>query len=175
MDRVLSGEIIFISQLTRNRGKVPRWFYLWAVMESWLMAIDCLRRHTGTWSYMKRSTCQHENERKTHSLEWMLYSVYTVLGECCTWCMLYLVYAVLSINSWSRHGDIQWDDLTLYSGMMVELLTRKREIGMKLRMMCRIQAQIWNLGHDLSDVVVTTSYWCYYLPGRDSYLRYGGW
>jgi len=24
MDRVLSGEIIFISQLTRNRGKVPR-------------------------------------------------------------------------------------------------------------------------------------------------------
>ena len=29
----------------------------------------------------------------------MLYLVYAVLGVCCTWCMLYLVYAELGVNS----------------------------------------------------------------------------
>jgi len=29
----------------------------------------------------------------------MLYSVYAVLGVCCTRCMLYSVYAVLGVNS----------------------------------------------------------------------------
>jgi len=60
---------------------------------------------------------------------WMLYSVYTVLGVCCTQCILYLVYAVLSVNSWSWHGEIERDDLTSCSLVMVELRTRKREMG----------------------------------------------
>jgi hypothetical protein len=40
--------------------------------------------------------------------------------------MLYFVSAVLSVNSGSWHGDIERDDLTLYSAMMVEVGTRKR-------------------------------------------------
>jgi len=53
----------------------------------------------------------------------MLYTVYAVLGVCCTWCML---------NSVSTHDHgikIESDDLTLGSAMMVELWTRKREMG----------------------------------------------
>ena len=64
---------------------------------------------------------------------------HTILGGCCTWCMLYLVYAVLGVcctrcmlvlgvNSSSRHGEIERDDFTLCSVMMVELWTTKREI-----------------------------------------------
>jgi len=43
--------------------------------------------------------------------------------------MLYLVYVVLSVNSSSWHGEIERDDLTLYSAMMVELCTGKRDMG----------------------------------------------
>jgi len=49
--------------------------------------------------------------------------------ECCTQCMLYSVYAVLGVNSWSCHGEIERDDLTLCSAMMVEMWMRKREMG----------------------------------------------
>jgi len=45
----------------------------------------------------------------------MLYLVYAVLGVCCTWCMLDSVNAALSVNSWSWHGEIERDDLTLCS------------------------------------------------------------
>jgi len=38
--------------------------------------------------------------------------------------MLYLVYAVLGVNSWSWHGEMERDDLTLCSAMMV----RRREM-----------------------------------------------
>jgi len=55
---------------------------------------------------------------------WMLYSVYVELGV-----FLYSVYAVLSVNSWSWHGEIERDDLTLCSAMMVQLWTRQREMG----------------------------------------------
>jgi len=47
--------------------------------------------------------------------------------ECCSQCMLYSVYAVLHVNSWSCHGEIERDDLTLCSAMMVEMWMRKRE------------------------------------------------
>jgi hypothetical protein len=79
------------------------WYYLWAVIESWLMAVNCVGRHTGSWSYLQRSTRYHVNESKKINLGWMLYSVYTVLqcilyfGVCCTRCMLYSVYAVLGV------------------------------------------------------------------------------
>jgi len=43
--------------------------------------------------------------------------------------MLYLVYAVLSVNSWSWHEEIEREDLTLCSAMIVELWTRKGEMG----------------------------------------------
>jgi hypothetical protein len=49
----------------------------------------------------------------------MLYSVYAVLGECCTQCQL-------KIMTWR---DRERDDLTVCSAMMVELCTRKREKG----------------------------------------------
>jgi hypothetical protein len=42
--------------------------------------------------------------------------------------MLYSVYAVLGVNSSSWQGEIDQDDLTSYSYLMVELRTRKREI-----------------------------------------------
>jgi len=42
--------------------------------------------------------------------------------------MLYLVYAVLCVNSKLWHGEIERDDLTSSSYVMVELSTRKREI-----------------------------------------------
>jgi hypothetical protein len=42
--------------------------------------------------------------------------------------MLYSVYAVLSVNSWSLHAETERDDLTLCSAMMVE----KERWGMKM-------------------------------------------
>jgi len=83
------------------------------LMESWLKAVERVGRHTGSCSYIQGSTLNHENEGKTKNLGWMLYSV----------------YAVLSVNSWSWHGEIERDDLTLCSAMIVELWTRKREMG----------------------------------------------
>jgi len=59
----------------------------------------------------------------------MLYSVYAVLSVCCTRCMLYSVYAVLGMNTWSWHGEIERVYLTLCALVMVELRTRKRDIG----------------------------------------------
>jgi len=64
---------------------------------------------------------------------WMLFLVYAVLGVCRTQCMLYWVYALLGVNLWSWSGEIERDDLTLCSAMMVELWMRKREMGDKDR------------------------------------------
>jgi len=121
------------------------WLYLWAVMESRLMAVDCVGRHAGSWSYIQWSTRNHGNEWKANNLGWMLYLVYVKFGVCCTqcmlylvyavvrvyctWYMLYLVYAVLSVNSWSWDREIERDDRTLYSAMTVELWMRKRKKG----------------------------------------------
>ena len=51
----------------------------------------------------------------------------SLLGWCCTLGMLYRVCAVLCVNSWLWHGEMDRDDLTLCSQVMVELSTRKRE------------------------------------------------
>jgi len=53
----------------------------------------------------------------------------TILGGCCTRCMLHMVYAILGANTWSWHGQIESNDLTLCSAMIVELWTRKRGMG----------------------------------------------
>ena len=42
--------------------------------------------------------------------------------------MQYSVYAGLSVNCWSWHGEIESDDLTSCFSVMVELRTRKREM-----------------------------------------------
>jgi hypothetical protein len=52
-----------------------------------------------------------------------------VRGVCCARCILYSEYAVLGVNSSSWYGEIERDDITLCSVMLVELCTRKREIG----------------------------------------------
>jgi len=57
------------------------------------------------------------------------YLVYAVLSVCCTRCMLCSVYAVLGGNSWSWHGEIERDDWSSCSWVMVELRTREKEIG----------------------------------------------
>jgi len=105
-----------------------RWLYLWALMESWLVAVDHVEKHAGSWSYIQGSTRNRENEEKMDIFGCMLYLVYTVLGVCCSRNMLYSVYAVLSVNSWLWHGEIGRDDLTLCSVMVVE----KERSGMKM-------------------------------------------
>jgi len=60
-------------------------------MESWLMAVDCVGRYAGSWSYIPGSTRNHENEGKTNNLGWMLYSVDAVLGVCCIRCQLMIM------------------------------------------------------------------------------------
>jgi len=61
------------------------------------------------------------------SMRCMLYSVYAVLSVCCTQCMLYSVYAILGVNLWSWHGEIVSDDLSSFFQVMVELKTRMRK------------------------------------------------
>jgi len=59
----------------------------------------------------------------------MLYLVYAILGVYCTRCMLYSVYAVLGVNSRSSHVEIERDDWGLCSAIIVELWTRKKQMG----------------------------------------------
>jgi len=61
------------------------------------------------------------------------------MGGCCTRCMLYSV----STHDHDRE-EIERDDLTLCSAMMVELWTRKREMRIKLRTMWRLRAVMRN-------------------------------
>jgi len=49
-------------------------------MESWLVAVDLVWRHTGICSYIQGSTRDRENEGMTDNLGCMLYSVYAVLS-----------------------------------------------------------------------------------------------
>jgi len=62
------------------------------------MAVDGVGRHAGSWCDIQGSTPNHENEAKTHNLGWMLYSVYVVLGVCCTQCQLMIM------AWWDREG-----------------------------------------------------------------------
>jgi len=42
--------------------------------------------------------------------------------------MQYLVHAMLGVDTWSWHGEIEWNDLTLCSPVMVEWKTSMREM-----------------------------------------------
>jgi len=200
MDGAPGAKSPSISWLTRKCGNVTSWIHLWALIVSWLMAVDSLGRHAGAWRYIQGLTWNHENEGKTNNLGYavlgvcctrcklysvyavlgvccpqcMQYLVYAVLGVCCTRCMLYSVYAVLSVNSWSWHEEIERDDLTLCSATIV-VDEKERDGGMKMRMMWRIQANMRNQGYELPDSVGKTSYPCNYTLDRDSYLPYRGW
>jgi len=52
----------------------------------------------------------------------------SILGWCSARWMQYSVYAVLGVNLWSLHGEIDREDSTSCSEVMVELRTRKREV-----------------------------------------------
>jgi len=94
---------------------VTRWLHLWSSYGELTGGGRSVGRYGGSWSYIQGSTRHRENEGTTDNLRCMLYSVYAVLGVCCTRCMLYSVYAALSVNSWWWHGEIERDDLTLCS------------------------------------------------------------
>jgi len=129
MDSAPGAETIFIGSLTRTHGIVTMWNYLWTLIKSGLMAVDCVGRYAGSWSYIQGSTPNHENEGGTNNCGWMAYSVYAVLDVRCTHCMLYPVHAVLVDNSRSWRGERERNDLPLCSEMMVELWTTMRDMG----------------------------------------------
>jgi len=95
-------------------------------MESWLVAVDLVGRHTVSWSYTQRSTRDHENEGKTDSGGWILCSVYTVLSVCCTQCEL-MIMAWCNRERWlnfvfcddgreTEMGDDDWNNMEDTSG-----------------------------------------------------------
>ena len=93
---------------------MTRWFYLWSSYGELAGGGRSVRRYAGSWSYIQRSTWNRENEGTTDNLR----------------CMLYSVYAALSVNSWWWHGEIESDDLTLCScddGSVVEEKERDGE------------------------------------------------
>jgi len=53
----------------------------------------------------------------------------TILGACCTRCMLHLVYAALGVNSWWWHGEIERYDLTLCSCNDARVVDEKERDG----------------------------------------------
>jgi len=91
-----------------------------------MVAVNVVGRHGRSWSYIQRSTRNREYDGKTDNLWWMLY-----------W-----VYAILSINLWSWHGEIERNDLTFCSAMMVD----KVRWGMKMGVIWRIPADIRSQG-----------------------------
>jgi hypothetical protein len=80
------------------------------------------------WVEVGESQCWGDAVGGVYGSQCMLYSVNVELSVCCTRCMLYLVYAVLGVNSESWHGEIEMDDLTSCSQLMVELRMSKREM-----------------------------------------------
>lgn len=75
MDGAPGAENVLVSLLTCTQGNVTRWIYLWALMESWLMAVNGIGSQVGSWSDIEGSTRNHQNLVQTSNLGWMLYSV----------------------------------------------------------------------------------------------------
>jgi len=99
--------------LTRNRGNVTRWLYPCSSYEELAGGCWSVGRYAGGWRYIQWSTRNHENEGTTDNLR----------------CMLYSVYAALSVNSWWWHGEIERDDLTLCSGNDGRVVDKKERDG----------------------------------------------
>ena len=68
---MLGAATLSISWLTRNSRNETRWLYFWALMESWLVAVDLEGRLAGSWSYIEGSTHNRENEGKTDNGVWI--------------------------------------------------------------------------------------------------------
>ena len=85
------------------------------------------------------------------------------------------MYAVLIVNSWSWHGEIARDDLTLCSCDDGRVMDEKERWGMKMETRWRIRADRGNQGYQLPDWVGKSSYRCNYMLDRDSYRAYQGW
>ena len=65
--------------------------------------------------------------------------------------MLYSAYAVLGVNSYSCHGEIERDDLTLCSCDDGRVVDEKERWRMKMGTICRIRAGMRNQGYDMSN------------------------
>jgi len=96
----------FISQLTRNSGNVTRWHYLWSYYGELAGGGRSGGRYTSRWSYIQGSTWNRENEGMTDNLWCMLFLVYAVLSVRCTWCMLNSLYAAFGVccTRWMLHS-----------------------------------------------------------------------
>jgi len=62
----------------------------------WLLVFNLTETHARSSRYNQRSSNNHLNECNTVNHQLMLYTVYAVLGICCTGCILYLEYIILS-------------------------------------------------------------------------------
>jgi len=93
------AETLFIGQLTRNCGNVTRLLCLWSSYRELAGGGGSVGWYAGSWSNIQGLTRNRENEGTTDNLR----------------CMLYSVYAALSVNSWWWHGEIEMNDWTLYS------------------------------------------------------------
>jgi hypothetical protein len=92
---------------------------------------------------------------------YLVYAVflYTVFGVCCIWCMLYLVYAANSVNTWLWQAEIDMDDLTSCSAIMVELWTRKKHVGSRWEWYGGIK-HIWEIrGISAKCILMTGNIW----------------
>jgi len=191
MDSAANSETLFITVLTCNCANVTMWRFFWAIMQCWQMAVDRVGKHDRSESDIEGPFGNHQNECKTNHLRWMLYSVYTVHGVSCTRCMLYSVctvltvywtrcmqysvYPVLGVNSWSEHGKIERDNITLCSCDHSRLVDEQERWEMKMGMIWRIRANMTNQGYKMANWVYKTSYQWYYSADRHSYLPYPQW
>jgi len=140
-----------------------RWHYIAALMESWLMAVDCVGRHSGSWNYIQTSTLNRQNEGNTNNVGWTLYTVYAVLCACCTRCMLYLAYAVLRVNSFLLPGGDRegWRNFVLrIDGRVVDEIERVRgwwwELSGDHERICKISGATCLIGLERPRVSVDT-------------------
>ena len=100
------------------------------------MTVDHAKRHTGSWTYIQRSTRHHQDKWRTNNL-WS-----AVLLVCGTQYML-----LLGVNSWWWYEEIDRDDTTLCSVMMVEVVNEKEgDDGWTWRWgQCGRYKWIWNI------------------------------
>jgi hypothetical protein len=89
--------------------------------------------------------------------------------------MIYSEYAVLSVSLESWHGEIEKDDLSLCSAMLVQLCMRKRAMGDEDENDLEYLSQNEKSGYDMPDLIWKTWYRCNYTPDYNLYLPHWGW
>ena len=141
-----------------------------AVMENWLVAID---REGGMSEAEATLRGQHEITRMKG---WQ-----TILGVCCTRCMLYSVYAVLGVcctQYWlmimARRDRVGWLNV-VFLRWWKSCIPERERWEMKIRTIWRIWSAMGNQEYDLPDRVPQDSYRRYFPLNWTSYLPYQGW